>query len=129
MKYLGVDYGSKKVGLAISDDEGSFAFAHSIVPEKEAVEQIEKIADEKQINTVVVGESQASNGLHNNLFKETKKFALKLEKKGLKVIFIPEMFSSVEAHRFQVKKGDRDDSAAAIILQRYLDKQIDKENR
>jgi RNase H-fold protein (predicted Holliday junction resolvase) len=32
-----------------------------------------------------------------------------------------ELFSSVEAHRYQTKKGDRDDSAAAIILQRFLD--------
>ena len=50
-------------------------------------------------------------------------FVKKLETKvNVPIIFEREDFSSVEAHRYQTKKGNRDDSAAAIILQRFLDK-------
>jgi putative Holliday junction resolvase len=122
MKYLGIDYGTKKTGLAISDDEGSFAFPHLIVPSKDAFETIAGIVKENNIETVVIGESVAENGVHNALFEETERFAEKLKKTGVQVAFVKEDFSSVEAHRYQIARGNRDDSAAAIILQRYLDR-------
>ncbi len=123
MRYLGVDFGTKKVGIAISDEEASFAFPKKIVPLGEALDFIKVLAKEENISAIVIGESLANSGESNIILEASKAFAEKLkEQTCLEVFFEREGFSSVEAHRYQTDRGDRDDSAAAIILQRFLDK-------
>lgn len=123
MKYVGVDYGTKKVGIALSDDEGSFAFPRGIVATSKLFEHLQILIKEEEIQSIVIGESLASNGQENDLAQKVQALGKKIEEKtGKPVFFIREDFSSVEAHRYQTKKGDKDDSAAAIILQRFLDK-------
>jgi putative Holliday junction resolvase len=123
MKYIGIDYGTKKVGIAISDDEASFAFPKDIIPNNTAIEYLKNVIQTENIEGIVIGESLASNGQDNDLAETVALFGNTIkEKVGKPVFFIREDFSSVEAHRYQTKKGDRDDSAAAIILQRFLDK-------
>lgn len=122
MKYLGVDYGTKRVGLALSDESGSFAFPLAIVSIENAFSEIERILEKEQIIGIVFGTSLASNGMPNELVLETERFAEKLEAFA-PIFFQREDFSSVEAHRYQTNRGNKDDSAAAIILQRFLDKQ------
>lgn len=123
MKYLGIDYGTKRIGIAISDDEGSFAFPREIVSSENVFEYLEDVIKKENISGVVIGESLASNGLKNDILLETKSFAKKLEAKiTVPIFFEREGYSTVEAHRYQTKKGNRDDSAAAVILQRFLDK-------
>lgn len=122
MKYLGIDYGTKRIGLALSDEERSFAFPLNIISPKEALGEIQNIIEKEGVIGIVIGRSVASNGLPNELSEDIENFAKKLEKLA-PVFFQREGFSSVEAHRYQTKKGNRDDSAAAIILQRFLDTQ------
>lgn len=123
MRYLGIDYGTKRIGIALSDEEGSFAFPKEIIDAEDAINKLADIIKTEQIEFAVVGESVASNGEGNTIDEKIKSFAEKLkEKTGVEVIFQREDFSSVEAHRYQIDKGNRDDSAAAIILQRFLDK-------
>jgi putative Holliday junction resolvase len=123
MKYLGIDYGTKRVGVAISDDAGEFAFPKAILPIESALTEIAAICEDEGIEAIVIGEPRASNGeltdtaLHAVTFKD--KIA---EITELPVVAEREDFSSVEAHRYQTAAGSRDDSAAAIILQRFLDK-------
>lgn len=124
MKYVGIDYGTKKVGIALSDEEVSFAFPREIVAVEDLLEYVQALIKEEEIQGFVIGESLASNGQENDLVQKVQALGKKIEEKtGKPVFFIREDFSSVEAHRYQTKKGDRDDSAAAIILQRFLDKQ------
>ncbi len=124
MKYLGIDYGTKRVGLATSDEDGSFAFPKEIIPTEGAIDRIIILMQIEDIGVIVIGESLASNGEQNDVVSETRSFAKKLESKiSVPIFFVREDFSSVEAHRYQTKKGSRDDSAAAVILQRFLDKQ------
>ncbi len=124
MKYLGIDYGTKRVGLATSDEDGSFAFPKEIIDTNVAIDHIALLISQEEIGGIVIGESLASNGQDNDVVSETKSFSKKLEAKiNIPIFFIREDFSSVEAHRYQIKKGSRDDSAAAVILQRFLDKQ------
>ena len=124
MKYLGIDYGTKRVGVAISDDEGSFAFPKAIVETAGALDTIAAICTQEGVGAIVIGESLASNGAPNTLIDATQAFKAKLAMHTeLPVFFVREDFSTVEAHRYQTKAGNRDDSAAAIILQRFLDKQ------
>ena len=126
VKYLGIDYGTKRVGIALSDEAGEFAFPKSIFNRQTALEEIALLCEQEKIDAVVIGESLATNESENEVVEKTKQFALQLQEKiNLPVHFEQEMFSSVEAHRYQTKAGSRDDSAAAIILQRYLDK-LDK---
>lgn len=123
MRYLGIDYGTKKVGLALSDEGGQFAFPHSILKnDRELFNEIQKICDQEKVEAIVVGYSLTQQGEENDVVDATNTFT---EKLGM-LLSLPihkqnELFSSVEAHRYQIKKGDRDDSAAAIILQRFLD--------
>ena len=126
MKYLGIDYGTKRVGIALSDDDGSFAFPKTVFDTIMAIQEIALLCQSEQVVAIVLGESVATNEVHNMVAVKTAAFKKKLEKVlSIPIYFEREDFSSVEAHRYQTKKGSRDDSAAAIILQRYLDKLLD----
>lgn len=125
MKYVGIDYGTKKIGLSIGGKETNFAFPLSVVPKAEIFSVLESLIKKESIKAFVIGESLSTNGEQNDLSDQIVSFVEKLKMKfGLPVFLEREDFSSVEAHRYQTKKGDRDDSAAAIILQRFLDKNI-----
>ncbi len=129
MKYLGIDFGTKRVGVAISDDDGSFAFPKAIVESEKAIEQIATLCKTELVGAIVIGESVASNGEPNKLLNAINTFKARLTVATTLPIFsIREDFSSVEAHRYQIDAGKRDDSAAAIILQRYLDR-LDKQKK
>ncbi|MES2224829.1 MAG: Holliday junction resolvase RuvX [Patescibacteria group bacterium] len=122
MKYLGIDYGTKRTGIAISDDGGEFAFPKCIVDAKSAIAEIAALCEKEGIEAIVIGKSVASNGIANDIVPQTEAFKEKLAAAtGLPVHFQQESFSTVEAHRYQITAGHRDDSAAAIILQRFLD--------
>ena len=59
MRYLGVDYGSKKIGLALSDESGTMGFPHSIVPNTpRLVEELCALIAKENIGAVVIGESR-----------------------------------------------------------------------
>ncbi len=78
-----------------------------------------------KIHTVVIGESVDSKGKLNEIAKEARSFAMKIEKEvDVSIAFEKEWYSTVEARRQPGKEGSHevDDQAAAIILQRYLDK-------
>lgn len=123
MRYLGIDYGTKRVGLALSDETGEFAFPKGIVATSEAVSAIVQLCKQEGIGAIVIGESLASNESDNELVSKVAAFKAKLVLgTELPVLFEREGFSTVEAHRYQTDAGNRDDSAAAIILQRFLDK-------
>lgn len=125
MKYLGVDFGTKRIGIAISDEDGGFAFPWGIIDaDAQSVAVLVDLIQKETIGGIVIGESLASNGEPNTLVQLAIRFKEKLAlNTAVPVHFEREGFSTVEAHRYQVKKGSRDDSAAAIILQRFLDKQ------
>ncbi|HCC06167.1 TPA: Holliday junction resolvase RuvX [Candidatus Nomurabacteria bacterium] len=126
MKYLGIDYGSKKVGFAQSDDDGRLAFPLMISPnDKSLLKDTIELVREMKINVVVVGESVDGKGKPNAIAKEARKFALQIEEAiDVTVAFEKEWYSTVEARKQPGKEGDHevDDQAAAIVLQRYLDK-------
>ena len=126
MKYLGIDFGSKKVGFAQSDDDGRIAFPLMIAPNdailmKDTLELIR----EMRFGTVVIGESVDGNGKPNKIAKDARAFGMQLESAiDVVVVFEKEWYSTVEARKQPGKEGshDVDDQAAAIVLQRYLDK-------
>jgi putative holliday junction resolvase len=102
MKYLGIDYGTKRIGIAISDDAGEFAFPKGIVKTDVAVQDIVRICDEENVKEIVIGESIASNEQENEVQSAVRQFGKRLtDVTGRSVSFEREDFSSVEAHRYQ----------------------------
>lgn len=124
MRYLGIDFGTKRIGVALSDAHGSIAFPHSVVTNtKTAVDEITLIAQKEGVSVVVVGESKDFSGVPNVVMEKIIPFAQALEKQsGLPVIFEPEFLSSQQASTFQGEHDKLDASAAAIILQAYLER-------
>lgn len=135
VKYLAIDYGTKYVGLAMSDVGGHLAFPYKVIPHLQAKGEIEQVIEDEDIEAIVVGYSLQQSGAPNALVAQAKRFMSQLGVR-LPIYWEDERFSSLEASRHRYdnrpianprRKGKvmgRDDaSAAAIILQRFLDKQ------
>jgi putative Holliday junction resolvase len=128
MRFLGIDYGEKRIGIAISDDGGTLAFPKEIIPNTDlAVSKVGKILEIENIRQVVVGESLSFDGTKNKIEVEIEGFVKKLEESfQVKVIREKEFLTTVEARRYGNSEGDAkksiDSSAAALILQRFLDR-------
>lgn len=146
MKYLGIDYGTKKIGFAISDATGSIAFPYSIVPTNEKDTALETVITKEGIEAIVMGKSTDLKGQSNKVQEDINDFAAGIGVRyGLPIHFVQEFFSSSEArHATKTERGRTkptanprhkgksangtatqnahvDAEAAAIILQRHLD--------
>ncbi len=141
MKFLAIDYGTKRIGVAISDENCRLAFPKEIVENnKNTLEKIGNIIKDENVGEIVVGESVDFSGKLNVLSGRIEVFILELKEKfALPVYKQKEFLTSVEARKAgsskkdfnpsqshskikQIKSGRVDASAAALILQRYLDK-------
>lgn len=122
---MGIDYGEKRIGIALSDEEGKFAFPHSVLKcSTFNVEQIKKICEEKKVQKIIIGESLDYKGRPNPIMKKIEKFRLLLEKGiDLPIIYQPEVLTTKEAERLQSKGKKIDASAAALILSSYIEKE------
>lgn len=122
MKYLGIDYGEKRIGTAVSNAEGTIAFPRTtIANDTHVVDFLKKLIDGEKIGSIVIGDARSHGGAENPVTKKTEQFMEILGKEtSLPVLPAFEAWSSIEASRYT--DGEKDDaSAAAIILQRYLD--------
>ncbi len=147
MKFLGIDYGTKRIGLAMSDDDGKIAFPKEIVlNDSNMLENIGEILKKEKIDEVVIGESVDFSGKLNALSVRIELFINDLiEKFNIPIHKQKEFLTSVEARKRgstkeiltqkqshsrlkDKKRGHIDASAAALILQRYLDKKSKQEN-
>jgi putative Holliday junction resolvase len=136
MRYLGIDYGSKRIGLALSDENGSMAFPYKILKNNlELVDDIHNICGQEEISAIVLGESHDLSGQPNKIMGSIEEFKRNLEGElNLPVYFEKEFMTSIFARGNDGKKVNDarknknddskkiDDSAAALILQRYLDR-------
>lgn len=132
MRYLAIDFGSKKVGLAISDANGQMGFPHGILPNNgRLIDEVLTLIERKGIEAVVMGESRDFAGNENAIAKEAKAFAQLLEQRsGMRAFLEPEMLTTQEARRgfdglrpSGAGRQEVDASAAALILTSFLTKQ------
>lgn len=128
MKFLGIDYGSKRIGIACSDESGTLAFPFRVVAnDAGSVDAISAIVRTEGAGEIVLGESLAQDGSDNAIMEAVREFGEQLGRKAnVPVSFEKEFFTSVEARRMQGGGAGVDASAAALILQRYLDKRANK---
>jgi len=127
MRLLGIDYGHKKVGLAISDESGRFAFPLDVLANnKFLLGKIKEICDREKIGKIILGESLDLSGRPNAIMVKIKKFAKELKQEiKLPFEFEREFYTSWEAKRIiDESQTDKmtDARAAALILKSYIDK-------
>ncbi len=134
MRLLGLDLGSKTLGISLSDLLGIIASSHSVIryeDYEELILKIKSLIDEFNIKEVVLGYPLNMNGTESIRSKETLNFKNILESKlNITVHLQDERLSTVEAEKilirndFSRKKRKKviDKMASTIILQTYLDK-------
>lgn len=131
MRYLGIDYGTKKVGIALSDEAGVMGFPHSILPnDGRLLEAVRTLMEKEKVEAIVIGESKDFKGEDNAVAAEARAFGLQLGEGGMPIHFELEMFSTQEARRdFEGVRTNGhavvDSSAAAIILTSFLSHHAD----
>lgn len=88
MKYLGIDYGEKRVGIALSDDGGNIAFPKEILEnDANLVQAVADLCQRERVEAVVLGESRDYHGHENQIMKQVKAFQEKLSEKITLPIF------------------------------------------
>ncbi|NBD73908.1 methionine--tRNA ligase subunit beta [Patescibacteria group bacterium] len=130
-RVLGIDYGTKKVGVALTDERGSMAFPHSILSNSEdLLGALIELARGERVTQLVMGEPKERSGEANAVTAEARAFGARLrDVTGLPLTFVDEHYSTSAALRQRDtneksrKHKDRralDASAAALILESYL---------
>lgn len=131
MKYLGIDYGEKRVGVAISDVDGKVAFPKKVIENSGDLKQdIADLCKEFEIQAIVIGESKNYEGEDNKINPQIisfKRDLLSLIK--LPIFLEPEFMSSMQVEKTFGKTEMLDASAAAIILQSFLDKEKNRQEK
>jgi len=142
MKYLGIDYGTKRIGLAVSNNEGTLAFPkETITNSQDLVQDILDIIEYESIERIVIGKSLDPWGSENLVQREIDSFIKKLsyDLNNIEILQQDERGSSVSAASHLYNKGNianekwtgrrnkkkrehNDAHAAVVILQRYLDR-------
>lgn len=134
MRVMGIDFGRKRIGIAISDELGMAAFPKgtiSIEDNSDEIESIRVLAQENNVREIVVGLPLNMDGTEGGIAKETREFIGRLKKKiSIPIQVIDERLSSSQIERFLIdadisrkkRKSLSDKLSAQIILQSYLDR-------
>ena len=122
--YIGIDYGEKRVGIALSDENMKLAFPKATFKnDRYLLGNIKDICRNRDVKGIVLGESTDLKGARNSIMDNIDRFKNFLEKElGIEVIYEKEFFTSHQARRFGLNTLV-DASAAAIILQAFLDRE------
>ena len=135
-RFMGIDYGVKRVGLAISDPLGIIAGPVGFIQRREGkrppVSKVMERAKELEARGFVIGLPLDGEGNESDWTAEVRLFGAELAKRtGMEVIFIDERFSTATALRAiremeestRGRKGDVDSLSATVLLQNALDTQ------
>ncbi|MDE1975571.1 MAG: pre-16S rRNA-processing nuclease YqgF [Patescibacteria group bacterium] len=122
-RIIGIDYGSKRVGVAVSDPTGKLALPLTVLTSDAGLpNKVIELAGKYDSKVIVLGESRDYSGKPNEIHEAASAFKSMLESKGFHVVFEPEFMTSIQAERLQGKNSMTDASAAALILQSYMDR-------
>ncbi|HSD64736.1 MAG TPA: Holliday junction resolvase RuvX [Ignavibacteriaceae bacterium] len=131
-RFLAIDYGLKRIGLALSDPLNLFAYPFkTILQDQHLWNELEKIIQEKNVNKIILGYPYKSGGGRSGIAIAIEKFAKDLTKRfAIEIIFWDEHYTSAIAQakilESVTKKSKRRDkglldmNSAAIILQEYI---------
>ena len=141
MRIMGLDYGSKTVGVALSDELGITAQPIMTIERKsenklrKTLAKIEELIDAYKVSFVVLGYPKNMNNSEGQRVEATMEFKEHIERRtGLEVKLWDERLTTIESERILMEAGVRrehrkdyiDKMAAAIILQSYMDANASK---
>lgn len=133
-RIIGLDYGVKRTGVAVSDPTGVFASPLDCVPSAKIVEYLNNYAKGEAVELFVVGYPKRLNNTASETTEKVDEFVKNLKKKfpNVPVILEDERLTTILAHRAMIdggmkkseraQKGSADKVSAALILQGYLDR-------
>lgn len=136
-RIIGIDFGRKRTGLAVSDPLGIFASALDTVPSAKIIDYLKTYCEKETIVRIVIGMPVNMNGAPSEAAADIRAFIPQLQKAfpGVPVETEDERFTSVLAHKAMIDGGMKasrrrdktevDKISAAIILQSYLDRKND----
>ncbi len=119
---MAVDYGEKRIGIAITDKEKRIAFPKEIVNKEKATERIKEIVEKEDVEEIVFGYPINLKGMKTQITKNAERFYEELKKViKIPIVLMDERLTSKIAERFRSKKRvPLDDVAASILLSDYL---------
>lgn len=138
MKAISIDYGEKRIGLAISDEIGIIAAPMKtlkVTSFPDAVSKIHRISKSQNTDAIVIGIPLGRKGEETKQSIQARYFANALKATdGTEIVFWNEAFSTQQASKHTKRKGTKrrkniDSEAARIILQEYLDSRKEKETK
>ena len=123
---MGLDFGTKKVGVALTDERGLMAFPHGVLPNDDRLlERVLALVDEKGVEAIVIGHSKNKDGNDNPVQAKIYTFIENITlDRPIPVHLEPEIYSTQEAIRIQGRNAQTDAAAATIILNSYLMRQV-----
>jgi len=122
---MAIDYGSKRVGVASTDESGIFPIPRMVLENNdELIEKVIRFKEDHNIETIVIGESKDFSGNFNPIQQSIDEFKRELERLGFNVISHPEILTTREARQLQGTTAMTDASAAALILKNYIDSNV-----
>jgi putative holliday junction resolvase len=132
MRILGIDHGTRRVGIAVGDTETGIAFARRALRRRGGVADITALAElaaDEDVRRIVVGLPLNMDGSEGSQAAAARRFGERLTGIGLEVVYVDERLSSWQAgeqlgeagRRVTRGSGELDSAAARIILQQYLD--------
>lgn len=131
-RILALDYGSKRTGVAITDELQLIASGLTTVATSELMDFLKKYIASEKVELILVGEPKQKDGTHSDIEEEIKKFLVKFSKNfpNLEVKRVDERYSSKMAFQTMIDSGLKkkqrrnkaliDEISATIILQEYL---------
>jgi len=125
---MGIDFGSKRIGIAMSDDSGKMAFPHEVVPNNDKfLKYIESLVAKRGIGEIVIGHSLDNQGMPNQIHAAVESLMMDITLSiGIPVHLEPEQYSTQQARQIQGKNSLTDASAAALILDSFITKNKSK---
>lgn len=131
-RYLGIDLGSRRIGVAICDPLGTVATPYMTLQrssDEQDAASVAELAVGEGVKTVILGMPFKMDGSKGDAAVVTEDFAVALRAAGLRIRFVDERLTTVEATKSLRRGGVKsrkqrmvvDQTAAAVILQAFLD--------
>lgn len=136
MRVLGLDVGDRRIGLAVSDETGTVAQGRGVYHRRSKEEDLSYLASlcaKEKIEKIVVGLPLNMDGSEGEQARKVRAFAQELAQvSGLPIGFVDERMTTMEADRVLTQAGVRerrrrrvrDELAAVLILQSFLDERL-----
>jgi putative Holliday junction resolvase len=123
VRWLGIDPGTVRVGIAICDEDERVAVPLEIVPASAAVPALRAIARREAVGGIVVGLPVSLDGVERAAAERARRLGERVRRVvGLPVEFEDERFTTVAADEAAGRERPNDDLAAALLLQQFIDR-------